>query len=244
MRRIKEYAAFLKEFPRTFQTTGAISPSSRGLALELTRDLRGRSEPARILEVGPGTGAVTTELVRTIIPGDHVELVELNDRFIEILQHRFQNEKHFHRVCEQVKLLHKSVEQMDPRHKFDFVICGLPFNNFPTSLVRRIFRHMWKLVRPGGRLAFFEYLWIRRVKSLASRPTERKRLEGVGMILQRYLDHFEEDREIIWTNIPPTVVHHLVSPPTGKSTRTRKSRAVQRQQRGTRAPRRQRGSRA
>ena len=40
------------------QTTGAILPSSRGLARAMTRPMRQAKGPRRILEVGPGTGAV------------------------------------------------------------------------------------------------------------------------------------------------------------------------------------------
>ncbi len=212
MGRIKEYAAFLKEFPRSFETTGALAPSSLGLARELSKCLQDRQTPCRILEVGPGTGAVTSELVRHVSPGDDIELVELNERFVEILQRRFENEQHFRDVRDQVKIWTKGVEELSLEKPFDIIICGLPFNGFPTALVKRIFRHMIKLVRPGGELTFFEYLWIRRVKSLAASRFERKRLEGVGLILERHLAKYEFSREIVWTNVPPAVVHRLRIP--------------------------------
>jgi len=212
MGRIKEYAAFLKEFPRTFETTGALGPSSRGLALELVRQLKGRDRPGRILEVGPGTGAVTSELVRVVRPDDTLELVELNQRFVDMLNERFEKEAHFKKVREITTIWAKAVEQLDPHKPFDYLVCGLPFNNFQPELVKRIFRHMIKLVKPGGHLTFFEYLWIRRVKSLAAGHSERRRLGGIGLILQRHLKRYEFHRSIVWTNIPPAVVHHLRVP--------------------------------
>ena len=69
MRRIlSDYVLFLKEFRRTFHTTGALFPSSPGLARALSRYVQRDDEavhsPRRILEVGPGTGAVTLHSLR------------------------------------------------------------------------------------------------------------------------------------------------------------------------------------
>ena len=51
-----------------------------------------------ILEVGPGTGAVTARLVQLLRPGDHLTLVELNDDFVQHLNERFASEPDFQAV--------------------------------------------------------------------------------------------------------------------------------------------------
>ncbi len=61
---LTDHRVFWREFRRNFHTTGAVLPSGRALARALTRYVAaGAAGPRRILEVGPGTGAVTTVLV-------------------------------------------------------------------------------------------------------------------------------------------------------------------------------------
>src|SRR5579863_8998897 len=67
---------FVQQFFRRYHTTGAILPSGRSLARALCRYVRDGQGPRRILEVGPGTGAVTASLVGALKPDDHLTLVE------------------------------------------------------------------------------------------------------------------------------------------------------------------------
>jgi len=75
---LEECGDFFREFRHHFRTTGAILPSSRFLARALVRHLRGPRAPSRILEVGPGTGSVTCEIARRMLPGDRLDAVEIN----------------------------------------------------------------------------------------------------------------------------------------------------------------------
>ena len=87
--RLSEYRLFLGEFWRNFHTTGAILPSGRRLSAALARYVGqdGKVGAAqRVLEVGPGTGAVTRYIVRALGPEDRLDLVELNANFAERLQ--------------------------------------------------------------------------------------------------------------------------------------------------------------
>jgi len=94
---LTDYRVFLRQFFRRYHTTGAILPSGRRLAAALCRYV-GESDgtgPRRILEVGPGSGAVTARLVEVLRPDDHLTLVELNDEFVRHLQGRFAAEPSF-----------------------------------------------------------------------------------------------------------------------------------------------------
>src|SRR5271166_1810158 len=92
MRYLTECRAFYQQFRRQYRNTGSILPSSRGLARALVSQVRRRCGPARILEVGPGTGAVTDEILRALRPGDHFEIVEINADFVALLARRFEEE--------------------------------------------------------------------------------------------------------------------------------------------------------
>src|SRR5262249_13446954 len=87
-----ECGDFFRETRRHFRNTGSLLPSSRFLARSLVSELRMPRGPARILEVGPGTGSVTAQILRLLLPGDMMDAVEINSHFVTVLQHRFAQE--------------------------------------------------------------------------------------------------------------------------------------------------------
>ena len=89
MRYLKDCRAFFGEFRQQFRTTGSILPSSRFLGRALVAEMRRPRGPCRILEVGPGTGPITAEILRQLRPGDLFDIVEINERFVVYLKDRF-----------------------------------------------------------------------------------------------------------------------------------------------------------
>src|SRR5437660_2219600 len=135
-----ECGDFIRESKRHFRDTGALLPSSRFLAGALVAELREWRGPGRILEVGPGTGSVTAQILRHLLPGDRLDLVEVNSHFIDLLHDRFAQEGRFRRYRDQVKLIHAAVEKLAGEAVYDFIISGLPLNNFSVAQVREIYR--------------------------------------------------------------------------------------------------------
>jgi phospholipid N-methyltransferase len=162
-----------------------------------------------VLEVGPGTGALTQEIVKHLQPGDTFDIVELNDRFVACLRRRFETEAAFKRSAGQSVVHHIPVQDFKAEEPYDYIMSGLPFNNFPKCLVKDIFRRFDDLLAPEGVLSFFEYLWIRRFKSLVASRPERRRLADVGCVIGWYLDRYEFRHDKVFGNFPPAVVHHL-----------------------------------
>jgi phosphatidylethanolamine/phosphatidyl-N-methylethanolamine N-methyltransferase len=206
---LAEYRTFIREARGSFGTVGAVMPSGRFLARAIASELRVCNGPSRVLEVGPGTGALTWEIVRYIRPQDRFDVVELNAGFVSALRHRFQRDWHFRRVADRTRILHMPVQELGGTHSYDFVISGLPFNSFPSELVQAIFRSLTRLTKPGGVLSFFEYLWIRDVRRMFVSMRERRRLVRVGSLIERYLDRYEFRRDTVVVNLPPALVHHL-----------------------------------
>ncbi|MEX0612022.1 MAG: class I SAM-dependent methyltransferase [Pirellulales bacterium] len=234
-----DYRVFWREFRRAFHSTGAVLPSGRALAKNLCRYVRQpdaaavdgeppglsrRDKPAgsrgfdtdsgptagrRILEVGPGTGAVTGHIIQDLRPDDRLVLVERNEQFVARLRARLANEPGFHRAIGRVTLMHASVEDMAEEPPFDLIISGLPFNNFSTELVEQVLAKLTRLLAPGGTLSFFEYVAVRRAKSLVSSGKERERLRGIGRVLSATLQAHEVNRDLVMANVPPAWVHHV-----------------------------------
>lgn len=207
--RLSEYRLFLREFLRNFHTTGAVLPSGRWLAAALARYVGASETPQRILEVGPGTGAVTQKIVAALGSEDRLDLVELNDSFVEQLRERFRSDPGFQPAADRARVLHCAVEELPDDAPYDLIISGLPLNNFTPQQVSQILSVLVRVLKPGGTLSFFEYIAIRRLRSVVSGRQERERLRGIGKALEGVLRGNEIRRDWIWPNIPPAWVHHV-----------------------------------
>ncbi len=210
---IRDYSVFLRQFFQRYHTTGSITPSGRSLAKALCRYVEkgvpSNGSPRQILEVGPGTGAVTTQLVRKLRPEDRLTLVELNDDFVRHLHERFAGDSHFKAVAARSNIVHGRLEDLPGERSYDVIISGLPLNNFAVAEVEQILGIFQRLLKPGGTLSFFEYIAIRKVKSFVTSSQGRARLRGIGQALHRTLHGREIKRDWIWPNLPPAWVHHV-----------------------------------
>ena len=228
-----DYWVFWREFRRTFETTGAVLPSGPALSAALARYVRegGTKVPSprhgesratcrlpkgegfktgrRILEVGPGTGAVTAHIVRAMRAGDRLELVERNDVFVARLRERLADDDLFRPCAERITLHHLGVEELPEDQPYDVIVSGLPLNNFSVDVVQSILAKLGRLLAPGGTLSFFEYIAVRRAKAALSRQAERERLRGIERILSEFLAGREIRRDRVLANVPPAWVHHV-----------------------------------
>jgi phospholipid N-methyltransferase len=203
------YRLFWQEFRRTFHSTGAVLPSGRSLCRALARHVAGNGRPRRILEVGPGTGVVTDEILLQMGPSDSLTLVELNDRFVAALRERLQTDPRWQPHAGRVQIEHLPVEERATDAPFDAIVSGLPFNNFEPDTIQSIFDRLARLARPGTTLSFFEYVGVRKVKGLVSKQDERRRLAGVEAALAQARRTWQFDRDCVLANVPPAWVHHL-----------------------------------
>jgi phospholipid N-methyltransferase len=208
--RIAEQAIFFREFLRHFHTTGAVLPSGRRLAAALARFVHEKSDQSRkILEVGPGTGAVTGRIIAGMGAADRIDLVELNDSFVERLNHRFEHDPAFQIVADRARVHHCPVEDLPQSTHYDLIVSGLPLNNFAVADVERILATLMSLLAPGGTLSFFEYIAVRTARSLISGRAERTRLRGIGHAMRSVLDGREIRRDAVLLNVLPAWVHHV-----------------------------------
>jgi phosphatidylethanolamine/phosphatidyl-N-methylethanolamine N-methyltransferase len=204
------YRVFIRQFFQRYHTTGAILPSGRPLASALCRYVRdGDGDAREILEVGPGTGAVTARLVQLLRPDDRLTLVELNDDFIRHLNERFASEADFKAVRDRCHLVHSRLEDLDGAGHYDRIVSGLPLNNFASAEVQQILETFARLAKPGGILSFFEYVAVRKAKRLVSGRSERQRLNEIGDLLDTLSKQHGIHRDCVLLNVTPAWVHHV-----------------------------------
>ena len=212
MSRLSDYQTFLTQFLRHYETTGSVIPSGRALGSALCRHVGGARGPQKILEAGPGTGAVTGCIIDRMRQDDELWMVELNPTFAAHLRSAFNDKPAFREAASRCHLIEGSVAQLGPLSQvgqFDLIISGLPLNNFSSADVKDILQAYATLLKPGGILSFFQYILIRPTKMFVSLGQERNRLKGVGEAIDGMLGEREFAREWVWVNVPPAWVHHI-----------------------------------
>jgi phospholipid N-methyltransferase len=216
--RLADYRVFWRQFRQAYNSTGAVLPSGRGLAAALSSFVReggcptaghnGGVRPRRILEVGPGTGAVTVKIVQDMKPLDRLILVERNEEFVNHLRDRMPEISADPATRERISLVHAPIEDLPDDEPFDVIVSGLPLNNFTVESVEQILSKLSRLLAPDGTLSFFEYVAVRRAKALVCSNSDRERLRGIARVPGGFLKS-EIRRDIVMTNVPPAWVHHV-----------------------------------
>ena len=218
-KKLSELRVFFREFRRHFKTTGAITPSSRFLGKALARFVPASTDgdphrPRRILEVGPGTGAATRQIVRRLRPNDRFDLVELNESFVAVLERLFRTDPDFQPAKDRARIFHMPVQELvesveGARGGYDLIISGLPLNNFSGEMVREILDAFAALARPGGTLSFFEYVAVRPARAVVSSRAGRARLREVGSAIHDLYQTHGFRRDCVLGNVPPAWVYHI-----------------------------------
>jgi len=186
--RMEFFGAFLRRPARV----GAILPSSSALAREMVWNCNLR-EADTVVELGPGTGAITRMIVEAIGKETLFFALELDRRNFHGLRRRFPHVKVYHDSAENMP---KYLGQHD-RLKADCVISALPWGNMRPKLQSQILGAIFDSLRPGGIFAAMGYWHACRY------PTTRH--------FRRQLEkHFKQitTSRIVWLNVPPAVVYH------------------------------------
>jgi phosphatidylserine decarboxylase len=206
---IQEKLYFVRQLQTSFTSIGALIPTSRYAARMMGSEFARRAGPRNILEVGPGTGSITAEIIRAMRPGDRLTLVELNEEFVAYLRERLVREPDFQRVRDQVTILHMDVTQLDRSERFDYIISAVPFNNLPPELVESIFACYREVLKPDGVLTYIEYAYLRALKQELLSGAEREQFGAVNRILDEYIERYQFRRDFEPRNVPPAWARHL-----------------------------------
>jgi phospholipid N-methyltransferase len=211
---LQERRLMWQAFRKDFFHTGSVMPSSRYLGRELAACLAGDRPPARILEIGPGTGPVTAQILPFLKPGDQFDAVEINGDFVEMLSKRFPqaSKSPLDGPPAEFRLLHAPIQDLPGTGVYQHLISGLPFNNFPIALVEDIWISIHRLAAPGATFSFFEYLAVRQIKAPFVAKAEKERLAQIGKHLAEQSRQYETHARKVFMNVPPAVVHHLKLP--------------------------------
>jgi phosphatidylethanolamine/phosphatidyl-N-methylethanolamine N-methyltransferase len=129
MERFSDMLCHVAEYARHPRSIGAIIPSSRALARTMTESIPRLGERDVIVELGPGTGAITRAIVNAY-PRNRVIAVEKNARLAAMLRERFPRVD----VAETCVSTIARDLQIPKGHRIGAVLSSLPMLSFDDAM--------------------------------------------------------------------------------------------------------------
>ncbi|OGV50183.1 MAG: hypothetical protein A2017_18645 [Lentisphaerae bacterium GWF2_44_16] len=181
----------LKQFLKNPVKTGALCASSPLLSKTMTEDIS--IEKAKsVVELGPGTGAVTRHIIKSISNETVFFAVELNEEFLHILKEKFPDVKFYNDTAANLNLM-ASAEGLS---NIDVIVSGLPWASFSPQLQEELLSAITKSLSPGGIFTTFAYL---QGMLLPSAWNFKKLLNKHFSVVAK--------SHVVWRNIPPAFVY-------------------------------------
>ncbi|MBR1205394.1 MULTISPECIES: class I SAM-dependent methyltransferase [Bradyrhizobium] len=180
--RLDDEVRFLRSWIEKPLHMGAVMPSGRLLARTMAQYVDPEAE-GPVVELGPGTGAITNALIEHGVDQKRLVLVEYNPGFCALLRERYPQAKvvqgDAYRLRDTLWDVMKSPASA--------VVSGLPLVTKPMLTRLKLVRDAFLALAPGAPFVQFTY-------SVA--PPIPKSLPGVST----------EASERIWMNLPPARV--------------------------------------
>src|SRR6185369_8041736 len=124
---LTDMTVFLQEWFANPQRTGSLAPSSRQLAAAMAHWLPANRDRF-VLELGPGTGAVTAMLIKRGLREDRLVAIERNPKLARLLREKFPRAQIISGDAWQLDHLLRS--RREPIESVGAVISSLPLLNF------------------------------------------------------------------------------------------------------------------
>lgn len=182
---------FLKAFLRSPGSVGAIWPSSPFLAKAMVR-ASAIHQAENVLELGPGTGAFTGEILSSLPHGANFSALEIDPELARAIAEKFPRAKVI-AGCATKLGEHLATENLAPP---DAILSGLPWAAFDERLQTDILGQIRSVLRENGVFSTFAYYGPHR---LSSGKSFRRNLEKTFCKIQR--------SPVVLRNFPPAFIY-------------------------------------
>ena len=184
---LKETVHFALRFLENPRSVGAIMPSGRTLGRKMA-DVLDWEQTRTVLEIGPGSGALTEVFLPRVKENCSFLTIEINPDFAAFLESRFPG----------LEVVHDSVENLSSIlhqrgfEKADAIISGLPWTIFTRTQQENYLKAIRGALGPAGVFVTYTYL-------------HAFSLPGGRRFLRRLSDNFTQvvRSEPVWMNVPP-----------------------------------------
>ncbi|KPN95167.1 class I SAM-dependent methyltransferase [Lysinibacillus sp. ZYM-1] len=177
------FITFLTEFIKHPKTIGAISPSSKKLAHKMVQPICFENAQC-IVELGPGMGSFTKELVKRKKPETLLVLIEHNTTFCEKLRQQYKHETNVLVINGSAENLMQYLAQFNIG-EIDYVISGLPFTSLEAEVSCSILKNVQGCLQ-NGKFITFQYSLVKK------------------SFFQKYFEFISHEK--VWINMPPAYV--------------------------------------
>jgi phospholipid N-methyltransferase len=175
---------------KNLKETGAVAPSSKFLARDLVEPLStaiGKDDsPFNILELGPGTGSLTQEIVKLLRPDDHLDLVEIQEKFFEVITQKFRSSN--------ISIYFRDILQFQSNQHYKFIFSSLPYDNMPHNIIRKIWQKKLSLCAPEAYICYFKYMKFKEFKCKYE---------------EQMVNKYKQNKKIVFRNLPPAKIYTL-----------------------------------
>lgn len=182
---------FLKAFLRSPGSVGALWPSSPSLARAMVRASGVRGAEC-VVELGPGTGAFTGEILSNLREGASFAAVERDAGLARAMAEKFPKAKVIEGCATRLGEHLEAASVGSP----DVILSGLPWAAFGGDLQARLLEEIRAVLRGGGVFTTFAYYGPHRMES---GRRFRKNLEGTFSEVRR--------SRVVLANFPPAFVY-------------------------------------
>ena len=183
---VSDLGSFLRAWTADPLRVAAIAPSGRALAQMITAEITSASAP--VIELGPGTGVFTRQLLARGIPEGRLALVEYGSAFVRLLAYRFPAARVVWMDAAQL-----SSVCLFGGERAGAVVSGLPLLSMTPRQVRVILAEAFGHLRHDG--AFYQFTYG------LSCPVPRVVLDRLG------LESVRIGRALV--NVPPATVYRI-----------------------------------
>ena len=177
-------------FIKNIKHVGAVAPSSPSLVREMMKPMKNRvsrsEKPIRILELGPGTGPMTKEIVKLLRPQDHLDIVELDEKFFTLIKKTY--------VGSNIHVFGMNVMDFENDQSYDFIISSIPYDQLPQELSTQLWQKQLDLLKPNSFMTYFKYYKFNFIRGQFERAVVKKHCVNKSFVLM---------------NVPPAFVYTL-----------------------------------
>jgi phosphatidylethanolamine/phosphatidyl-N-methylethanolamine N-methyltransferase len=187
---LREHVFLFSRFLRSPRTVGALTASSRALAVAMVDGLD-LQRPGHVVELGPGTGVFTAAIAERLGKETRFLAVDIDLAFVQQIRKRWPA---IECVCASAERLDELVaaREMFP---IDHIVSGLPFVSLPPAMTKQVLESVAAVLRPGGTFTTFQYLHgygLPQAASFRRAMTARMGVEPITRLVVR--------------NVPPAIV--------------------------------------
>ncbi len=200
--------ALMKSMAKDFAATGTLMPSSSFLSKALTEIITAHdNRPVKILEAGAGTGPITKQILKKLRPQDHLTLCEMNPMLCDILRKYLETDENYLINRKNIEIFEGPVQDIEKENYYDFIVCSIPFLNFPAELAEDIFKKFHQLSKEEAKLSYFSYWGCKELGQILPLKEQTRRRELVKFLdNQHYFNR--TSKKNIWLNLMPAEVKY------------------------------------